>query len=96
MTIQHLHFNPADDFPQMREIEGLQDDYAAYLQCLMHITQVLSNAHDLLYSSKSHSLAIAKAEHYYKHIDEFTEGGRRYLPSDNASSPAWLSSNLFL
>ncbi|KIW95037.1 uncharacterized protein Z519_03618 [Cladophialophora bantiana CBS 173.52] len=73
MTIQHLHFDPADDFPQMREIEGLQDDYAAYLQCLMHITQVLSNAHDLLYPSKSHSLAIAKAEHYYKHIDEFTE-----------------------
>jgi len=73
MTIQHLHFDPADDFPQMREIEGLQDDYAAYLQCLMHITQILSNAHDLLYPSKSHSLAIAKAEHYYKHIDEFTE-----------------------
>ncbi|KAK6386190.1 hypothetical protein LTS17_001765 [Exophiala oligosperma] len=73
MTIQHLHFNPADDFPQMREIEGHQDDYAAYLQCLMHITQVLSNAHDLLYPSRSHSLAIAKAEHYYKHIDEFTE-----------------------
>ncbi|OQV04997.1 Fungal specific transcription factor domain-containing protein [Cladophialophora immunda] len=73
MTIQHLHFDPADDFPQMREIDGLQDDHAAYLQCLMHITQVLSNAHDLLYPSKSHSLAIAKAEHYYKHIDEFTE-----------------------
>ncbi|KIW77638.1 hypothetical protein Z517_07470 [Fonsecaea pedrosoi CBS 271.37] len=73
MTIQHLHFDPADDFPQMREIEGVQDDHAAYLQCLMHLTQVLSNAHDLLYPSKSHSLAIAKSEHYYKHIDEFTE-----------------------
>lgn len=74
MTIQHLHSDPADDFPQMREIQGLQDDHAAYLQCLMHITQILSNAHDLLYSSKSHSLAIAKAEHYYKHIDGFTDG----------------------
>lgn len=73
MTIQHMHFDPADDFPQMRQIEGLQDDYAAYLQCLMHITQILSNAHDLLYPSKSHSFAIAKSEHYYKHIDEFTE-----------------------
>jgi hypothetical protein len=73
MTVQHLHFDPADDFPQMRDIEGLQDDHAGYLQCLMHITQILSNAHDLLYSSKSHSLAIAKAEQYYKHIDEFTE-----------------------
>lgn len=76
MTIQHLHSNPADDFPQMREIQGIQDDHAAYLQCLMHITQILSNAHDLLYSSKSHSLAIAKAEHYYKHIDGFTDGKR--------------------
>lgn len=82
MTIQHLHFNPADDFPQMREIEGHQDDYAAYLQCLMHITQVLSNAHDLLYPSRSHSLAIAKAEHYYKHIDEFTEGKWQYIYRD--------------
>ncbi|EXJ71694.1 uncharacterized protein A1O5_05502 [Cladophialophora psammophila CBS 110553] len=96
MTIQHLHFDPADDFPQMREIEGLQDDYAAYLQCLMHITQVLSNAHDLLYPSKSHSLAIAKAEHYYKHIDEFTEGRRGCLPLDNIPLPACFPTNLAL
>ena len=83
MTIQHMHFDPADDFPQMRKIEDFQDDYAAYLQCLMHITQVLSNAHDLLYPSKSHSLAIAKSEHYYKHIDEFAEGRRVHLTIDN-------------
>lgn len=73
MTYQHLHVDPADDFPEMRDIPGVQDDYAAYLQCLVHITQVLSNAHDLLHPSKSRSLALAKAEHYYKHLDEFTE-----------------------
>ncbi|KAJ9610625.1 hypothetical protein H2200_005402 [Cladophialophora chaetospira] len=102
MTIQHLHFDPADDFPQMREIEGLQDDHAAYLQCLMHITQVLSNAHDLLYPSKSHSLAIAKAEHYYKHIDEFTEGlmgsvdARFIIEAMNAGGLAYLPLRFFL
>lgn len=73
MTLQHLHVDPAEDFPEMRDIPGVQDDYAGYLQCLVHITQVLSNAHDLLYPSKSRSAALAKAEHYYKHVDEFTE-----------------------
>lgn len=73
MTYQHLHVDPAEDFPEMRDIPGVQDDYAGYLQCLVHITQVLSNAHDLLYPSKSRSAALAKAEHYYKHVDEFTE-----------------------
>jgi hypothetical protein len=76
MTYQHLHVDPADDFPEMRDVPGIQDDYAAYLQCLLHITQVLSNAHDLLYPSKSRSAALAKAEHYYKNIDEFTESER--------------------
>lgn len=73
MTAQHFHSDPAEDFPQMRLIGGSQDDYAAYLQCLMHLTQILSNAHDLLYSSKSHSLAIARAELYYRHIDSMTD-----------------------
>lgn len=78
MTIQHLHSDPADDFPQLRKIEGLQDDYAAYLQCLMQLTQVLSNAHDLLYSSKSHSFAIARAEQYYKTVDDFATALSRF------------------
>lgn len=83
MTYQHLHFDPAEDFPEMREIPGIQDNYAAYLQCLMHITQLLSNAHDLLYPSKSRSIALAKAEQYYKHIDEFSEGeGINWLDRD--------------
>lgn len=73
MTYQHLHADPADDFPEMRDIPGVQDDYAAYLQCLVHLTHVLSNAHDLLYPSRSRMVALAKAEHYYKYFDEFTE-----------------------
>ncbi|KAK5061941.1 hypothetical protein LTR44_003316 [Exophiala sp. CCFEE 6388] len=73
LTYQHQHFDPSEDFPQLREIPGIQDNYAAYLQCLMQITQALTNAHDLLYPSKSRSIALAKAEQYYKHIDEFGE-----------------------
>ncbi|KAL3463136.1 hypothetical protein BJX64DRAFT_257665 [Aspergillus heterothallicus] len=73
MTIQHLRMDPAEDFPELREIPGVQDDYAAYLQCLVYITHVLSNAHDLLYPSKNRSAALARSEHYYKHIDEFAE-----------------------
>jgi hypothetical protein len=57
----------------MAETPGIQEDYASYLHCLMHLTQMLTNAHDLLYPSKSRSIALAKAEHYYKHIDDFTE-----------------------
>ncbi|KAM6478049.1 hypothetical protein HDV62DRAFT_383120 [Trichoderma sp. SZMC 28011] len=71
--IEHLHADPAEDFPEMRYMPGVQEDFAAYLQCLVHMTHILSNAHDLLYSSKSFSIALAKAEHYYKHIDEFSE-----------------------
>ncbi|KAI1616029.1 hypothetical protein EDD36DRAFT_483846 [Exophiala viscosa] len=73
LTYQHQHSDPSEDFPQLREIPGIQDNYAAYLQCLMQITQALTNAHDLLYPSKSRSIALAKAEQYYKHIDEFGE-----------------------
>lgn len=76
MTYQHLHADPAEDFPEMRYMPGVQEDFAAYLQCLVHMTHILSNAHDLLYSSKSFSIALAKAEHYYKHIDEFSESKR--------------------
>lgn len=87
MTYQHLHADPADDFPEMRDIPGIQDDYASYLQCLVHITHVLSNAHDLLYPSKSRSVALAKAEHYYKYFDEFTESER---PRSTTLSTAFL------
>lgn len=73
MTYQHMHTDPADDFPEMCAIPGIQDDYASYMQCLIQITQVVTNAHDLLYPSKSRSAAMAKAEHYYKHIDDFGE-----------------------
>lgn len=73
MTYQHQHVNPAEDFPEMRHIPGIQEDYAAYLQCLVQMTQVLGNAHDLLYPSKSRSVALAKAEQYYQHIDDFAE-----------------------
>ncbi|KAL1412259.1 hypothetical protein Q8F55_000002 [Vanrija albida] len=73
MTYQHMHADPALDYPELTGIPGVQEDYASYLQCLMHLTQVLTNAHDLLYPSKSRSIALAKAEHYYKHIDDFTE-----------------------
>lgn len=73
LTYQHLHADPAQDYPEMAETPGIQEDYASYLHCLMHLTQMLTNAHDLLYPSKSRSIALAKAEHYYKHIDDFTE-----------------------
>lgn len=75
MTYQHMHADAALDYPELTAIPGVQEDYASYLQCLMHLTQVLTNAHDLLYPSKSRSIALAKAEHYYKHIDDFTDSG---------------------
>ncbi len=87
MTYQHLHFDPADDFPELREIPGIQDNYAAYLQCLMQITQALTNAHDLLYPSKTHSFALATAEQYYKHIDEFTESKAASIGETLLGSP---------
>jgi hypothetical protein len=73
MTYQHQNVDPAVDFPEMRHIPGIQEDHAAYLQCLVQMTQVLGNAHDLLYPSKSRSVALAKAEQYYQHIDDFAE-----------------------
>lgn len=73
MTHQHQNVDPAVDFPEMRYIPGIQEDHAAYLQCLVQMTQVLGNAHDLLYPSKSRSVALAKAEQYYQHIDDFAE-----------------------
>ena len=79
MTYQHLHVDAAEDFPELRDIPGIQDDYAAYLQSHIQINQVLTNAHDILYPSKSQSISLAKAEHYFKHIDEFTESKKMDL-----------------
>ena len=58
----------------MAMIPGIQEDYASYLHCQLHLTHLLSNAHDLLYPSKSRSIALATAEHYYKHIEAFSDG----------------------
>lgn len=73
LTPQSSHPDPSQDFPEMQHFPGVQDDYASYLQCQVDLTMTMSNAHDVLYPSRSRSLVLAKSEQYYKFIDDFCE-----------------------
>lgn len=74
-----MHSDPAEDFAELAAIPGIQDDYAGYIQCQVHLTQLFSNAHDLLYPSKTISIALATSEQYYKHIEDFSHGELKAL-----------------
>ena len=43
----------ASNFPLMRPIAGVQDDYASLLQAYIELTQIMTAAHDILFHSKS-------------------------------------------
>ncbi|KAK4978514.1 hypothetical protein LTR66_010544, partial [Elasticomyces elasticus] len=61
----------AHDFPSLRPRNGHGDDFAAIFQANLELTQLFSNAHDVLYSSKSRSHQLHLGGEYVKYIDDF-------------------------
>ncbi|PWY94411.1 hypothetical protein BO94DRAFT_457543 [Aspergillus sclerotioniger CBS 115572] len=63
----------ASDFPSLRPRPESEDDedYASVLQATMELTQILHNAHAVLYSSKERTMAMVYEGHYSQYLDDF-------------------------
>jgi hypothetical protein len=58
----------ARDFPSLR---STSDDFAAIFEANLALTQLFSNAHDVLYATKTRSNQLNTGGEYVKYIDDF-------------------------
>ena len=68
-------FQPGD-FPSLRAKSPESDDYANIFKANLELTQLFSNAHDILYSNRGRELKLVLAGDYVKYIDDFRAGIR--------------------
>lgn len=61
----------AQDFPSLQPRNGNHSDFAAIFQANLELTQLFSNAHDVLYATKSRSNQLNFGGEYVKYIDDF-------------------------
>lgn len=61
----------ASDFPSLRPSSDEEEDFALIHQANLELTQILHNAHDILYSSRARTLALVFAGDYGRYIDDF-------------------------
>lgn len=62
----------AQDFPNLKPLPGTStEDYAAVLQANLELTQILYNAHGILYSSTERTLALVYDGSYARYLDDF-------------------------
>ncbi|TKA80485.1 hypothetical protein B0A55_02318 [Friedmanniomyces simplex] len=61
----------AQDFPSLQPRPNRHDDFAAIFQANLELTQLFSNAHDVLYATKSRSNQLNFGGEYVKYIDDF-------------------------
>lgn len=72
------HFT-AKDFPNLKPLPGLStDDYAAVLQATLELTQMLYNAHGILYPSTDKTLALIHEGDYPRYLDDFQRSASRW------------------
>ncbi|KAH6652535.1 hypothetical protein BKA67DRAFT_637033 [Truncatella angustata] len=77
----------AGDFPSLviREKGSIQD-YASALEANIELTQLLHNAHDILFSSQSRKLALVFAGDYNRYIEDFQKASYAWLSKWDAFS----------
>ena len=68
----------AHDFPSLRARGNRSDNYASIWEANMELTQLFSNAHDVLYSSKNRSAQLNSGGEYVKYIDDFRTATRAW------------------
>lgn len=62
----------ADDFPSLKPVPGISnEDYASVLQANIELTQILHNAHAILYSSTQKTLSMVYDGDYSRYLDDF-------------------------
>ncbi|KAF5603725.1 hypothetical protein FPCIR_1164 [Fusarium pseudocircinatum] len=68
----------AADFPYLQTQKLGNDNLALLFQAHLEITQLFSNAHDILYSSSSHREQLYIGGEYVRYIDDFSSVLRRW------------------
>lgn len=68
----------AADFPSLRAQKLGNDDFALLFQAHLEITQLFSNAHDILYSSTGHREQLYAGGEYVRYIDDLSAVLRRW------------------
>ncbi|OQD89983.1 hypothetical protein PENANT_c002G09137 [Penicillium antarcticum] len=61
----------AKDFPSLQLSVDSEHNYALVLQATIELTQLLHNAHDILYSSKERRLQMVRLGDYNRYLDDF-------------------------
>jgi hypothetical protein len=61
----------AADFPTLHPSSSTEEDYAFILEATIELTQLLHNAHDVLYTSRSRTLEIMQMGDYSRYLDDF-------------------------
>ncbi|KAI8634157.1 C6 transcription factor [Xylariaceae sp. FL1651] len=74
----------AKDFPSIRPGPNMGgDDYASVLQATLELTQILHNAHAILYSSKTRTLTMIYDGDYSRYLDDFQRAATNWHASWN-------------
>ncbi|KAK9446870.1 uncharacterized protein V1518DRAFT_435512 [Limtongia smithiae] len=60
------------NFPTLSMTNGNLEDYASHVQAQIELTQMLTNIHDTLYTSRDKTLAFVWVGEYYRILDEYT------------------------
>ncbi|CAK7213008.1 hypothetical protein SEUCBS140593_001700 [Sporothrix eucalyptigena] len=61
----------ANDFPSLRLQTDAEHNYAMVLQATIELTQLLHNAHDILYSSRERTVHMILRGDYNRYLDDF-------------------------
>ena len=64
-------YNRRSDFPTLHPAQQAGTDYAKVMQAYLDLTQIVSNAHDILYPSKERTMSIITRGDYPRYLDDF-------------------------
>ncbi|KAG9245482.1 hypothetical protein BJ878DRAFT_501274 [Calycina marina] len=68
----------AADFPTLQPVDPGEEDRASIFQANLELTQIFSNCHDILYSSKEHGWKSMLEGRYAKYLDDFRAAIRNW------------------
>uniref|UniRef100_A0A0B7KLK5 Transcription factor domain-containing protein n=1 Tax=Bionectria ochroleuca TaxID=29856 RepID=A0A0B7KLK5_BIOOC len=80
------------DFPNLKSLPGMEEeDLASALQAKTELTQILYNAHGILYSSTERTLAMVNDGDYARYLDDFQRSTTNWYAAWNGGN---FSSNV--
>lgn len=87
----------ADNFPTLQRASDHEEDFATIFQANLELTQIFSNVHDILYSSKGHAWKEMLEGRYAKYLDDFRYSIRTWMDawgSLNCASPNSIGNHI--